>query len=1172
MLDKTGEHLSEITSPLSQSILFALPLVCGAAALILGAIFRRSVGLRIPLVLLSSIAGLSACALIVFGLLSTPRVEIFQNGFRTAIFNTQDDAKAQDGSWSPVPWALPRTGGPALEICGVGGVNQKRRVLARQTQRGRGQLFVDFPGSLRNRPNFEAFSVPIESNTEILYKGEKTEITWKTEKDEEKVVIRHSNGSTETVGAGSLFYPNARQFPDSDQSDLNRSGIFLSRFDKDRGQRAHLLVINPGINSDGVDNKEKLIVNGKAYSPNLEFSSQPDPDLLRVTRWNSVQQRFQSHTFKLSFQRNFVEGELVKVSRFDRLRLPMEFLKRDDTVHFLVSDWLYQNPTPSPAQLGSGSPSNFDSPSNFVPDIENRISKYDTSNRPGTQVALTFDDGPVEGTTPKLLDILRQHQVPATFFVLGKNAIKNPELMKRIRDDGHEIGNHTWDHSTAWYLKADEQIGRSNQAIGETGSLPRFFRPPYGAMGNSNKWLAGKIASKWSMETIYWSVDPQEFRKSASDDEVIRDVVSNIHDGAVVLMHDIHLRTIRTVPEIIHNLKRQKVEFLTLSALKAVSKGEHIPAHRGTVRLPTTSGLPSYLTLPYLPADASGSGTRIEIVDEKVKLFSPEKISERENGGWELPLGSGGAVYLSTGTLGPSMLMVALVLAATLITILASVSLGNLQGSFIVAILGLVLTRFVLAMSADHVFPDDVNLWNPTPLESTNWLVDNTTAIALLVPILLCAIILPSSFIGVQDLIGNRLIGRFRLRRWFGFLLGLVLLFCGLAFVWIAGAGERIGSIQKSAFYIPIIILCTSWIVGVGGARGAESRTLTERCWPVFAALFFLMAIIHCMFAVFRQDLGAILVLLPATWLFLCYASSQANWLWRAALWILAGMSVVWGFRFISSFLAAIHHDDYPFDIIPDVDAIKAVAGILVVIVTLLCLRALPRHTARRVGLPILGMSILLAVGVQFIPINPIARKLIIPKSESRKEALYSQYLRFRSVDRDFLNSEGTQRAMEISEEQKIVDVYGMGGWFGDGFGTLPFDRSRYNFLNDYVVSTFVRGQFGLTGVLALAFWQLSLLFYSTRLTLPRNSRNSLITARLAFWEAGGKLSCWVIGFISIYMIISNLGFPWAPLTGKNVFLLGLNSSSDVLESSILIFMICAAAASVQKERRSTLA
>lgn len=1156
--------------PSSQSILFALPLICGAVALLLGALFRRTKKLRFVLVLLTLTAGASAGSLIFFGLQSTPKVEVYQSGFRTSLSTTA--GSDQSGIWSPVPWALPRTSGPALEICGLGGATQKRQLLARQTKRSLGQLVVDFPSSPRKRLDLKPFSAPLESDSVILASGRKFEIIWKTDQDETHVVIKHPNGATDTLPASAISYPKAWQFPDPGESDLNRSGLFLTRLAKDRGQRAHILVTNPALQSEENESEGDLVINGQSFAPDLNFSSKPDPNYLRVNRWNTVRKRFQSHIFKLSYERNFIEGKLLEVSRFDRLRLPLDFLKRDDTVHYLASDWLYQNPTPSPAQLGTGQSSEFKFTEGFVPDIENRISKYDSSDRPGVQVALTFDDGPVEKTTPRVLEILRQHQVPATFFVLGRNAQRNPDLMKRIRAEGHEIGNHSWDHSTVWYLNPDSQIGRSNEVIKETGSPPRFFRPPYGAMGKNRKWLAGQIADKWKVETVFWSVDPQEFRKTATDEEVIRNVVSEIHDGAVVLMHDINTRTVRTLPEIIHNLKRQKVEFLTLSELKAVSKGEQIPARQDRVQLPLTSGLPSYLTLPYLPADAGGAGTRIEIINDLPKIRSKQNIQPRGGGSWELPVNSGGSAIVQTSVLGPHLLMFLLIIGITLIAALAAGNLGNLYGSFLVAILGIVLTRFVLALSADHVFPDDVNLWNPTPLQSTDWLVENTTTIALYVPLLICGLILPAIIIAVQDTIGNRMISRLRLRKWFGFLLGLFALFMGLSIVWLAGGGERIGPIQKSAFYIPIIILSASWIIGVGGARGAESRTLTERCWPVFAALFFLLACIHGMFAVFRQDLGAILVLLPATWLFLCYASSQSSWVWRIALWVVAGLSVLWGFRFITSFLSAIHHDDYPFDIIPDVTAIKAVIGILIVIVTLLGLRALPTLTARRIGLPILGMSILFAGAVQLIPINPIARKIIVPKTESRKESLYSQYLRFRSVDRDFLNSEGTQRAMEISEEQKIVDVYGMGGWFGDGFGTLPFDRSRYNFLNDYVVSTFIRGQFGLTGVLALASWQLALLFYSTRLTLPRSSRSSQITARLAFWEAVGKLCCWVIGFISIYMIVSNLGFPWAPLTGKNVFLLGLNSSSDVLESSILVFLIATAAASIQKERRSALA
>ncbi len=1147
--------------PLYQSILFAAPLVCGALALLLGATFRRLRVLRYVLVALTVISGGTAGTLIVYGLLGEPKVEIYQTGFRANLAATADG-----DAWSPIAWALPRTSGAAIEISGKGGASQKRQLVARQTVRGKGQLIVDYPSSPGRKLDLETVTTPIEGSSDIEWRGQTYRIAWRDGANGEKagrLVVTHPSGATDIVEKASLRYPKAWQFPDRSKGrkDINRSGLFLTQLGRDRGEKLHLLALDPDLPTGG------LVVGGSSFAPESTFTSKSDPNYLRVTRWNTVRKRFQTHVFELTFLRNQVEGKLVDVARFDRLRLPMEFLRREDTVHFLVSDWLYRNPNPSPSELGSGSSGGY--MGDFEPAVGDRISKYNTSARPGTQVALTFDDGPVDKITPKVLDTLRRHQIAATFFVKGDNAKRNPELMQRIREEGHEIGNHSWDHSPSWYLKADDQITKSNQVIAESGPLPRFFRPPYGAMGKSRKWLAQQIADKYNMETIFWSIDPQEFRKTANDDEVIRHVVGNIHDGAVVLMHDINTRTMRTLPEIINNLKRQKVEFLTLSEMKAVSEGEVIPTRQESVRLPLTSGLPSYLTLPYLPAEASGSGTRIEIRSDKPALLATTPLKAPDSHSWELPTASGGAAVIHTDVLGPTPLMILLVVIAMLITALAVAKLGNLHGAFLVAVLGLVLTRLVLALSADHVFPDNVNLWNPTPLASSNWLVENTTAIAVLAPILLSGLIVPAIVIGLQDSLGNRLVSKLRLRKWFGFLLGLLVLFITLSLVWLAGSGERIGPVQKSAFYLPIIILATSWIVGVGGARSADSRALTERCWPVFAALFLLLAAIHGMFAVFRQDLGAILVLLPATWLFLCYASSQSSWIWRGMLWLLAGLAVMWSVRFIGNFLQAIHHDDYPFEIIPHVRGIKAVLAAIIVFSTLLVLRALPNQTARRIGLPILGLSLFMAIAVQFIPVNAIARKVVVPKTESRKESLYSQYLRFRSVDRDFLNSEGTQRAMEISEEQKIVDVYAMGGWFGDGFGTLPFDRSRYNFLNDYLISTFVRGQFGLTGVLAIAVWQLALLYFSARLTIPRLSGRSQVTARLGFWEAAGKLTCWVIGCISIYMVISNLGFRYAPLTGKNVFLLGLNSSSDVLETSLLICLISAAAISVQNERKS---
>ncbi|MDF1816738.1 MAG: hypothetical protein P1V20_31335, partial [Verrucomicrobiales bacterium] len=278
-------------SPLSQSILFGLPLVCGALALILGAVFRSVGRLRIPLVILSAVAGLAACTLIIFGLQATPKMEIYQSGFRTLLSSTGDTDQA--GIWAPVPWALPRTAGPALEISGVGGINQKRQLLARQTSRGRGQLFVDFPGSPRKRVNLRNCTTPIESKAEILRNGEKTSISWKTENDEEQIVIRNPDGSTDTIRISSLSYPKAWQFPDSKQSDMNRSGLFLTRLPKDRGERAHILVLDPNLmKSKGTDDQGSLVVDGKPFVPDLNFASDPEPDFLRVTRWNTVRNRF----------------------------------------------------------------------------------------------------------------------------------------------------------------------------------------------------------------------------------------------------------------------------------------------------------------------------------------------------------------------------------------------------------------------------------------------------------------------------------------------------------------------------------------------------------------------------------------------------------------------------------------------------------------------------------------------------------------------------------------------------------------------------------------------------------------------------------------------------------------------------------------------------------------
>ena len=101
-------------------------------------------------------------------------------------------------------------------------------------------------------------------------------------------------------------------------------------------------------------------------------------------------------------------------------------------------------------------------------------------------IAMTFDDGPSSETTPRLLEILKQRNIKATFFLIGENAASNPDIVRRILADGHEIGNHSWTHPQLSRLSDDRvtaEINKTQDAIKEaSGFTPTLLRPPYGAI------------------------------------------------------------------------------------------------------------------------------------------------------------------------------------------------------------------------------------------------------------------------------------------------------------------------------------------------------------------------------------------------------------------------------------------------------------------------------------------------------------------------------------------------------------------------------------------------------------------------------------------------------------------------------------------------------------------
>jgi len=189
-------------------------------------------------------------------------------------------------------------------------------------------------------------------------------------------------------------------------------------------------------------------------------------------------------------------------------------------------------------------------------------------------IALTFDDGPSPARIERLLSILEEENVIATFFVLGQSALTYPDIVEKAFKNGHEIANHTYDHtvltgSNVTMEKIAYQMDRTSEIIEEiTGKVPVSFRPPQGSY-NSNVMQA---AQERGMAIYHWSWEscPEDWKNS--DPEVIANiVVEGARNGHLVLLHDTNNNTIDAVPDIIKGLREKGFIFVTVTEL--IEKG-----------------------------------------------------------------------------------------------------------------------------------------------------------------------------------------------------------------------------------------------------------------------------------------------------------------------------------------------------------------------------------------------------------------------------------------------------------------------------------------------------------------------------------------------------------------------------------------------------------------------
>ena len=186
---------------------------------------------------------------------------------------------------------------------------------------------------------------------------------------------------------------------------------------------------------------------------------------------------------------------------------------------------------------------------------------YEKKNR--KVVALTFDDGPNPATTNQALDTLSKYGIKATFFVLGKNVSGNEEILKRMKADGHVIGNHSWSHPVLSKLSLDEakkQITDTEDALTKVlGSSSKLMRPPYGA-------ITDDIRNSLDLSFIMWDVDSLDW-KNKNEASILTEIQREVKNGSIILMHDIHAETVHALPKVIDYLKGQGYDFVTIPDL-----------------------------------------------------------------------------------------------------------------------------------------------------------------------------------------------------------------------------------------------------------------------------------------------------------------------------------------------------------------------------------------------------------------------------------------------------------------------------------------------------------------------------------------------------------------------------------------------------------------------------
>ena len=179
------------------------------------------------------------------------------------------------------------------------------------------------------------------------------------------------------------------------------------------------------------------------------------------------------------------------------------------------------------------------------------------------RIALTFDDGPHPIYTPQMLELLKEEQVPATFFLLGENVELYGDVVKEIAREGHLIGNHTYHHVQVTSLSLDEackEIQETSDLIEElTGTGTEYVRPPFGTWNE-------ELEERLNLIPVMWSIDTRDWM-TQNVDWIVREAVKHAKDHDIILMHDSYQSTVDAVKRVIEQLEAEGFEFVTVDEI-----------------------------------------------------------------------------------------------------------------------------------------------------------------------------------------------------------------------------------------------------------------------------------------------------------------------------------------------------------------------------------------------------------------------------------------------------------------------------------------------------------------------------------------------------------------------------------------------------------------------------